>query len=183
MGARSILTNHDKNPRRVANAKTTLAAGRARYLKARDERATAVIANALVENKGGDLTTCQVGAIAKTLRRSKEAIRELIEVAREELAANAGFYVQSHKTVVEMALDAGDPKALEVAARASQWAMEKISHDGARVVDAAAAPSGGGQILIGINFKLGGRNPSIIEGEKALPPPLDTPPLPPGSEP
>jgi hypothetical protein len=51
-----------------------------------------------------------------------------------------------------------DPKALDVAARASQWAMENLSAEGQRIVDKPAAGKGdmGPRILVGIN--LGGMN-------------------------
>jgi hypothetical protein len=187
MGARSILTNKEKDPVRVAQGKA-LAAASARWQAAKDARAKAVLANALVENHG-KLGPYQVGAIAKTLRRSRDAIKDLLEEAREELAAHAGEYVQSHIDVVRQALADGDPKALEVAARASQWAMEKISFDGARIVDAQTVGTTGSPIMIGINFKLGGRNASAaVDASAAVLPPShqieqgDPPPhpLPPG---
>lgn len=124
-----------------------------------------------------EVTTAQVTALSKVLRRSKEAVKDMVVRAREEFNASADFYVLSHKQSVERALNVTtkegeyDPKALDVAARASQWAMENLSAEGQRLVDKPAAGKGemGPRIMVGIN--LGGMNTkptvetAVLEGE------------------
>lgn len=108
----------------------------------------------IVENT--DLSIPQVHALAVTLDRPVDTIRAQIESARAELQANAKNYAQAHKKVVDTALESDDPKALEVARRASQWALEKISHKDAdgkqtRVIDVETnAASDAPRIQIGI---------------------------------
>jgi hypothetical protein len=68
-----------------------------------------------------------------------------------------------------------DPKALDVAARASQWAMENLSAEGQRIVDAPTAGKGNLGPRIVVAVRVGGLNdkptaditeiPSSVEGE------------------
>lgn len=117
-----------------------------------------------VRDQPREVTTSQVTSLAKVLRRSKEVVKAAIEQARENFASEADFYVKSHKQSVERALaiqtkdGEHDPKALDVAARASQWALENLSAEGQRVVDKPSAGKGdmGPKIMVGIN--LGGLN-------------------------
>jgi hypothetical protein len=111
-----------------------------------------------------EVTTAQVTALSRVLRRTKEAVKEMVVRAREDFSASADFYVKSHKTSVERALNVTnregehDPKALDVAARASQWALENLSAEGQRIVDKPSAGKGdmGPRIMVGIN--IGGLN-------------------------
>ena len=150
VGARAILTKkNDRNP------DMDLLTQRRWDLK--NERQQAIVTQT-VQEAGGDLTRHETAALAHTLHRSKDVVREMVEKARETLAKRAVDYVDYHQQAVEQALANGDPKALEVAARASQWALEHISFDGKRVVDKATGAEGGGtKIMIGI--QLGGQNP------------------------
>lgn len=111
-----------------------------------------------------EVTTQQVTALSKVLRRSKDAVKGMVQAAREDFNASADFYVKSHKQAVDRALNVTNPlgehdaKALDVAARASQWAMENMSAEGQRIVDKPTAGKSdmGPRIMVGIN--LGGLN-------------------------
>jgi hypothetical protein len=117
-----------------------------------------------VRDQPREITTSQVNSLAKVLRRSREVVRGMVETAREEFQASAEFYVNAHKTSVQRAMGVTnkdgeyDPKALDVAARASQWALENLAAEGVRVVDKPSAGKGetGPRILVGI--QLGGLN-------------------------
>jgi hypothetical protein len=134
-----------------------------------------------VRDQPREVTTTQVNSLAKVLRRSKDAVKQMVVEARENFAAEADFYVTSHKKSVERALNVTnkegeyDAKALDVAARASQWALENLSAEGQRVVDKPSAGKGdsGPRIMVGVS--IGGLNtpavvtavetPSFSEGE------------------
>ena len=96
-----------------------------------------------------EVTPAQITALSRVLRRSKDAVRAMVEQAREEFTTSASFYVDAHKQSVERALAVTnkegehDAKALDVAARASQWALENLSAEGQRVVDVKAAAGKG----------------------------------------
>ncbi len=112
----------------------------------------------------------QVTALAKVLRRSRDAVKSMIEEAREDLASGIGDYVRAHKEAMTMALANGDAKSLEVAARAAQWGLENISIEGVRVVDKAKGEDNGVRVFIGV--KVGGMKsegtsevPEIIEAK------------------
>jgi hypothetical protein len=118
-----------------------------------------------VADQPSEITTRQVNALGRLMRRTPDAIRKLIEEARENFQSNADFYVKAHKQAVETALDATDrfgnpdPKALDAAIRGSQWALENVSAEGVRVVDKAKTEGPTGpRILVGIN--VGGLNTS-----------------------
>lgn len=122
------------------------------------------IVTAFVLDQPREVTTAQVTALSKVLRRSKEAVKGMVVAARETLNANSQFYVDAHRTSVERALAVTtkegehDPKALDVAARASQWAMENMSAEGQRIVDVKSASKGEGGTKIMINIPFGGMN-------------------------
>jgi hypothetical protein len=128
-----------------------------------------------------EVTEKQVTALSKVLRRSKEAVRDMVVKAREKFNESATFYVQSHKRAVLRALDVKtkdgeyDAKALDVAARASQWALENLSAEGQRVVDKPLAGKDHSGPRIVVAVRVGGLNdkpavevvetPSFSEGE------------------
>lgn len=128
-----------------------------------------------------EVTTQQVTALSKVLRRSKEAVKGMVIAAREEFNSSAEFYVKAHAESVAKALSSmnkegeHDPKALDVAARASQWAMENMSAEGQRIVDVKSTGKGEGGTKILINIPFGGMNAvpavevvetaSILDGE------------------
>lgn len=127
--------------------------------KKRSERQKAIVTAALADNKGY-LSNQQINGLAKALHRSKEVIRDLVDQAREDLAASAVDYVKMHKQATQDALANGDAKSLEVAVKASQWAMNNISHDGKRIVDKPTSGPVGTKIMLGI--KLGGLSESEV---------------------
>ncbi len=109
------------------------------------------LVSAFVLDQPGPITPKQERALTAALRRTPETVKGLIEDARLEFAGHAGRYVEVHAKAVDDALASGTVTGLDTAIRGSQWAIEKISSDGARVVDkAAGGESGGTKILIGI---------------------------------
>ncbi len=128
---------------------------------------TAAIVQSLVDRKKGLVTAEDVVALAKVTGVTKSKITELVETAREQFSGAAVEYVNIHKQATQAALANGDAKSLDVATRASQWAIEKISHEGKRVIDGPVKgpTEGGTKIMIGI--QLGGQNPAFIEAETA----------------
>jgi len=87
-----------------------------------------------------DIGICANGKTAK----------RVIETAREKLAKRAEFYADAHAQVVRDALADGDPKALETARRAAEWALERVTEGGARVIDPPKGTSNGPALSIGI---------------------------------
>lgn len=131
-----------------------------------------------VKDQPREVTPAQVTALSRVLRRSKDVVKQLVEDAREAFVAEASFYVSGHKLAVERALNVQtkdgeyDAKALDVAARASQWALENLSAEGQRVVDAKSANKGDGGTKIMVGIQLGGMNaPSAVVTE--IPPEPD----------
>lgn len=109
------------------------------------------IVAALVADQPAEMTNSQVNALARTLRRTKETTRQLIEDAKDRLIDKASRYADIHIAATENALADGDN---EQALKGSQWALTNISGEGARIVEKAVEAPTGGKIMIGI--KLGG---------------------------
>lgn len=109
-----------------------------------------------VQDLPAPVTNAQTNALARTMRRSKEAVKTMIEEAKENFQSNAEFYVNAHKQAITSALADGDPKALDAAIRGSQWAMENLGAEGVSIVNKKQQDtgSGAGKVLIGI--KIGG---------------------------
>lgn len=103
----------------------------------------------LVLDQPAEMSVSQVNALARTLRRSKDVVREMVERARENFVANAEDYVAIHKRAVDAALEDGDN---ETAMKGSQWAMQNISEQGVRVIEKAAEGPSGPRILVGIRI-------------------------------
>lgn len=133
-----------------------------------------------VKDQPHEVTEKQVTALSTVLGRSKDLVKSMVVRAREEFNASAEFYVNAHKQTVERALNVTnkegehDAKALDVAAKATQWAMENLSAEGQRVVDKPTAGKGDTGPRIVVAVQVGGLNtpavevsekPSIIEGE------------------
>ena len=71
-------------------------------------------------------------------------------------------YVDIHLRATEKALASGTAAGLDTALRSSQWAIERIAQDDARVIDPPkAAASSAGRILIGV--EVGAINRSVTE--------------------
>ena len=121
-----------------------------------------------------EITEAQVGSLARLMRRSMDAIRTMIERARENFQTHGEFYVAAHKQAVEAALTAedrfGNPNshALDAAMRGSQWAMENLSAEGVRIVEPLKAATGptGPRILVGI--QIGGLKEKDQESTETL---------------
>ncbi len=124
----------------------------------------AVVA-AVVLDSPAEVTPQQVTALATALNRTPAAIKKLVQEARTMLVSSAGDYVKIHKRATELALQNGDAKSLDVAIKASQWAIANISADGARVVDKASTEPQGQRIFIGI--KMGGMEAKPVVRELA----------------
>ena len=117
----------------------------------------------IVAQSPGGLNTSEVNALARVLRRNREIIKAAVIEAAETLADRAGRYADIHLQTTEAALANGDAKSLEVAARASQWALENISVDGVAVVEKKADKPTGPQINIGVI--VGGKNETPVVTE------------------
>lgn len=115
----------------------------------------------VVHDSPAEVTPQQVSALALTLRRSPEAIRNAVADARESFSADALNYVEIHKQTVEAALKAGDSKSLEVARKGSAWAITNIAHEGKRVIDRPESGPQGSKIIIGI--RIGGIKQETVE--------------------
>lgn len=113
---------------------------------------------AFVQDQPREITESQVNGLARTLRRSKDVTKRLIEDARERFVDSAGRYVDIHMQAAEAALVNGDAKSLEVASKAAQWALTNIGAEGTRIVDKPSAETNTPKVLIGI--KIGGVNSS-----------------------
>lgn len=102
------------------------------------------------------VTEALVAPLSKVLRRSKDQTKQIIEDAKEALIDNTKRYVNIHMEATEAALVEGSPKALDVATKAAQWALENIGEGGTKVVEAAPKGDSGTRVMIGI--KVGGGN-------------------------
>lgn len=114
-----------------------------------------------------DISTPQEIAIKVGVSADARPVREVIRAARRTLALNAEAYAAAHMEAVTAAIADGDPKALAVAVKASQWALERIADGADRVVDSAKqAPT---QPSLQIGIAIGG-----VPQPPALPPAEDT---------
>lgn len=185
MGARSILTAPPyQTPGQLKMA--GLRAMRGSSVKA--ERAAAHLKSTtdlvqnLVDRKKGMVTVRDVKALAAVTGESPTRLQMILVEAKEKFAASAVDYVKMHKETTQAALTlgrgqeidgvliGGDPKALDVAMKASQWAIEKMSHKGERIIEKDVVKEGNSGTKIMIGLQLGGKNPSFIE--------VDPPPTP-----
>lgn len=126
------------------------------------------LVTALVLDSPTEVKPSQVTALAKALRRSPAAIKGMIEKAQLSFREKAERYVDIHITATERALENGSIAGLEVAQKGSQWALERMSGEGVRVIEPKPGQGEGGpagpRVLIGI--QLGG-----LDATK--PPPID----------
>lgn len=106
----------------------------------------------LVHEHPRELSPAQVNGLAKAMRRSPAIVKELVEQAKEEFVSQADHYVRVHRKVVDDALANGDPKSLSVALEGSQWFLEKVSEQGARVIEKEAKAEVGQRVMIGIRI-------------------------------
>lgn len=102
-----------------------------------------------LQDQTRELTTSQVTSLSKVLRRSKEAIRTMVEDARDNFAESAGLYVNIHKEATIGALKSED---YEIAIKGSQWAIEHLGMEGVRLIEKTSAQPTGNKIMIGIRI-------------------------------
>ena len=125
-----------------------------------------LIEDVIAQTPGG-LSTGQQHALAVVLRKSRDVVKRAIEDAHDNLAERAGRYADIHLQTTETALSNGDAKSLEVAARASQSAMENINVDGVGVVEKKPDKPVGNQVIVGI--QLGGmQTPEVTVTEVSI---------------
>jgi len=72
-------------------------------------------------------TKQQIVSLAKAINRPEGSVTAHITRARETFQANATRYVEIHKEAAELALKDGSDKALDVARKASEFAMQHAS--------------------------------------------------------
>ncbi len=166
MGARHILTAPPyQTPGQLKMA--GLRAMRGSSVKA--ERAAAHLKSTtdlvqnLVDRKKGMVTVRDVKALAAVTGESPTRLQMILVEAKERFAASAVDYVNLHKQATEAAVANGDAKSLDVATRAAQWAIEKMSHKGERIIEKEVVKEGTSGTKIMIGLSLGGKNPSFIE--------------------
>jgi len=113
------------------------------------------IISELVQTQPHELSLEQIASTATLLRRSPDQVAHAIVEARERLQMNAGRYVEIHREVAEAALKDGSDKALDVARKASEYAIQHLSaRDGKgkleRIVEAEQQMSDAPRVQIGI---------------------------------
>jgi hypothetical protein len=118
----------------------------------------------VVLDQPGPLSPSQVNGLAKALRRSKAVVKELIEDAQDKFRANAEFYVDMHRKAVEAAHVAGDQ---DVAMKGAQWAIERVSAEGAHIIEPKVAEQTGQGPRVMIGIKVGGLD--ATKGNETLP--------------
>lgn len=138
--------------------KYTKPAGRTRAPKrvgklTKDEKQ---VVKAVVRQAGGELPLDQTKALAKVFNRPVGTVKAMVTRAKDNLAADAEFYVDTHREVVEHAMEVAratlSDKHAEVARKGSEWALESISGDGKRVVEQASSAPQGTRIMIGVRL-------------------------------
>lgn len=147
----------------MPSARSVLAPDRKKtfYRRGAPSKAEKALVGQVVQDFPGELGPSQVTALAKTLKRTKEAVKAMIEQARENFVSTAESYVDIHKKVVDAALANGDAKSLDVALKGSQWALENIGSDGTRIIEAAKTGPSGTRVMVGI--QIGGlREPGTV---------------------
>lgn len=136
-GARAVLSKTIAAPPRVFAPRKSKRTGSFSKVE------KALVAQ-FVADQPTEVTPAQVSGLARTLRRSKDAIRKMVEDAKENLQASVDEYREIHLQATRDAAAADSVGGKEVAIKASQWAMENIAADGVRVVEKAKmeAPTG-----------------------------------------
>lgn len=164
LGARSFVESN--LPANRSKGNPDIGTVSAEHWAKKKARQQSIVDQIVKETGNGPISAVKVGLIARTLGRSKDVVKEMIDQARLNLADDAVDYVDMHKAATQMALANGDAKSLEVATRAAQWAMKNTSLEGKHVVEQAQQVSSGTVINIGV--KLGGlisqTEPAAIEG-------------------
>lgn len=96
---------------------------------------------------------------SRVLKRRKESIKRQVEAVREKFASQAESYLDAHNRVLEAALRASEEdknaRAMEQARLASEWGLENISLDEARIVDKNKKEESSG-VVVNVGLKIGG---------------------------
>lgn len=119
------------------------------------------VIDAVVTKNLGNVSPKEVKALARKLDHTLPTMKKWVRDAKQKFLANASRYVEIHRQAVEAALASGDQDAkyLEVATRGSQWAIERLSAEGERVVEQQKTEEGSGvKVMIGV--KVGSLNES-----------------------
>jgi hypothetical protein len=117
----------------------------------------------VVADQSSEMTERQINALAVVTRRSKALVKKAVEEAHETFVDRSKRYVDIHLATVEQAFAKGTDKGLEVAQKGSQWAIENISEQGARIVEKKSDDtSTGTRIMIGV--ALGGTKTPLTHG-------------------
>lgn len=103
----------------------------------------------LVQDQPREMTPQQIGSLARTLRRGKAVVKEMVEQARENFVSNSERYVDIHMSATEAALADGDN---ETAAKAAQWALTNVSSEGSRIIDKASTEPTGARVMVAIQM-------------------------------
>ncbi len=85
------------------------------------------------------------------LEMAKREVKEHLKQTKRRFQLSAGDYQQLHLEATRRAMD---DKQFDVAARSSQWALEKMQEGDVRVIEKTADTSGAPKIMIGV--QLGG---------------------------
>lgn len=114
-----------------------------------------------VQDQPREVTPTQVRALARVLRRSQDTVKSLVEGAREHFIEQADRYVEVHRLAVEGALLDGD---FQEARKGSEWYLEHVSGEGARIID-KQVDTGPAGTRIFVGLRIGGisESPQVIE--------------------
>ena len=113
-----------------------------------------------------DIAPAQVRALAQTLNRTVDTVKTAIEKARESFVSRAERYVNVHSEATEAALANGDAKSLEVAAKASQWAITNLSSEGKRIIEKETGIINVPRVMIAV--KIGGLDLDKVQESDAV---------------
>ena len=125
-----------------------------------------LIVSEFAAEQPSEISKQQVQALAKTLNRSTETIANAVTRARESFVSRAERYADAHAEAMEAALANGDAKSLEVATKASQWAMTNLSHEGKRIIEKEVVSPVVPRVMIGV--KIGGLDLDKIQESGAV---------------
>ena len=111
--------------------------------------------SSIAEILQGEIVPAQIDALAIAMRREPGTIEKYVLAAKDKFLQNASKYADIHAEVATRALAEGSPKGLDVARKASEFAMVNTStKDSAgkeiRIIDSPGVSSSAPVIKIGI---------------------------------
>ncbi len=116
-----------------------------------------------IADQPGEITPKQQQALATVLRRSPDAVKTLLQTAKDRFVERAGDYVDVHMQATREALATQD---YDTAVKASQWAITNISSEGERIIEKETVQSVMPRVVIGVN--LGGLDLKAIEASDGV---------------